>query len=1098
MSGTKEFDTSTQKSINKIDSIKPLPHNMFNAIVNNKPEPVKTKTSPNNPKTPDTMVPPSEPKTRPKAANNLLAKSLDFGKTLVNSLAYSAYESPMLGLSQIVKTATNVNIEKYLPQVKAVDPGKFGTSNWYASQIGSGLGIALDFMLTDKLMGSKIGNLANTDLASCATSKIIGQSAFSGAIYEGVFSPSNINANHENLLADRLKQAFSGALTFGAMAGVSNGLNDLTSNLADKNILAKAVNNNLVNGIVSGSIGGIVNVNTDSLLNQNRLASFKNDIQTAYAYSVAGIPLGLAHVFAKPDNSITSKASLNLNNIADTKITSTTSEPEELADNPRIKSLSELTQGFDQARSIEKVVTDSNGKIVAKMPFEIPAIPKLPDITEYTKPELLDRIKTADYKKAKSFTLDNGLNIFINDRGVINAWFKDGTQLKLDIFDKTHDFKLRLHDGTEVDKSKLYSSDEFYTYNLPNGKTVEFKPGINLEYSDPKDRSSRLIIYNNGDLHLDYYQKGKYLGTYKETKTNQGLKIEASHGQTHFIEHPNGQTETVLPDGTEIVSFLGNTITTYPDGTEITKLSDGSIKTRNLDRELHDSVAKIVAKFNSDDFSQQQYDLVLNRFNETEKPIAKAILDMSLPNMSIKNFMDSVKLNFQFNEGDKASRLLVKNASSSGNAIAYLYRKSLDLDAAILPIDDVDPKDNLKAIYFDNLENLADYELDRLNHYNANTHPDRFKVFDAHNFDKGINFIDLARDNVYPKLKELVKLGRKEQLTLPDGPFLTPAEIADKVLNENNDIIAKRNYLKLIRPVVQDSNILLEPTVSTDSVNDFLSNLEFKTFNDKLVASSFLANDAEFYTVRAMLDRAKTLYAAIGYNIEPKEPRSLANLTHKTSFDFLHPQDDFPKLKNLKFAVGLDGTHGAGSSAFVNYIFKVANHLDDTQFLSRSNLQDHLYYGENLPVRSIVLLDDTAYSGSQIQESIANYFENHKAKLVIGLYGSYRDFEKNMRQSSDTNPNEEPELVVLESHLPIENESLDKLNNNIKSLIKTDSKNFNEVISQIKRSNSMRHLIDESSAFEDINSFQIWPYMTPDTSLNLVRHFGRTVLGFSN
>ena len=221
-------------------------------------------------------------------------------------------------------------------------------------------------------------------------------------------------------------------------------------------------------------------------------------------------------------------------------------------------------------------------------------------------------------------------------------------------------------------------------------------------------------------------------------------------------------------------------------------------------------------------------------------------------------------------------------------------------------------------------------------------------------------------------------------------------------------------------------------------------------------------------------------------------------MTRKTSFDFLHPQDDFTKLKDLKFAVGLDGTYGAGSSAFVNYIFKVANHVDDTQFLSRSNLQDYLHYSENLPNRSIVLLDDTAYSGSQIEESIANYFENHKAKLVIGLYGSYRDFEKDMRHSSDTNPNEEPELVVLESHLPIENESLDKLNNNFQSLIKTDSKNFNEVISQLKRSNSMRHLIDESSAFEDINSFQIWPYMTPDTSLNLVRHFGRVVLGFNN
>ncbi len=1059
---------------------------------------------------------------------DLIAKTLDFGRTLIKSFSYSAYESPILGVSQIVKATTNVNIEKYLPQVKALQPNQFGSSNWYASQIGSGLGIALDFILADKLMGSKIANQANSDIINVTNSKIITQSAISGALYEGIFSPSDLTAHNKNLLTSRLKQAISGSLTFGVMSGVSNGLGNLTSKIADRNILAKSLNNNLVNGIVSGSIGGIVNVNSASLLNGHGLASFKNDIQTAYAYSVAGAPLGLAQVFGKPstdefninhslNHTIINSEALNndlaFQNIAHTSINETNSsqttdfasilpdlKASYSANNEiTIKSIAELTKEFDKAKEVEEIIKDSNGKQVAKLHFKILRLSKLPDIAEYTKPELLDKIKTADFRKSKSVSLDNGVNLFINDRGVINAWFKDGAQLKLDLFDKVYDYSLTLPDGTEVDKTKSGDNHELYTYSLPNNQTVAFKPGHSLEFFDHKDSESRITIYNNGDLHLDYFKRGQYLGTLKETKLEDGTKTHISQNNINFTRYPNGNTEAILDDGTEINNYQGNNITTYPNGLEVAKLNDGNIKTRNLTQELNDSIAKIVAKFNSDHFNQTQYEAILSKFNENTKPLAKSILDLSLPNMSIRKFMDSVILTRMSSEIDKPERLIVKSASSSGNAIAYLYRKALGLDTSIVPMDDIDPQANYKAIYFDSLENLDSNELAKVKSYNATTNPYSFSIFDANNFDKGINFLDVANDSIYPKLKKLVAQARQVQLTLPDGPFLTASEIADVVLNKNNNIIAYENYLKLARPIPQSTDILLTPPVTDQNIIDFLDNQEYKTFNAKLVASNFLANDAQFYNVRTMLDRAKTLYAAIGYNIEPMHPQSLNSLLSKTkaSFDYLNPEDNFPSLKSLKFAVGLDSTHGAGSSAFVNYMFKVANNIDDTKFLSRTNLEDYLHYNEELPKRSIVLLDDTAYSGNQIEETILNHFEQHKNKLVIGLYGAYRDFEKNIRHSADKNPGSEPNLVVLESHLPIENKALDKVNSHSKQLFKTTDGNYNEIIFQITRSNALRHLIDDSTAFENINSFQIWPYMTPDTSLNLVRNFGHFVLGFN-
>ncbi len=1097
MSDTKEFNTSTQKSHNKIDGIKPVQQNIFNAALNNKPEPVKTKTSPNkslnpknNPKTPDTIVPPSEPKTNPKTANNLLAKSLEFGQTLIKSFGYSAYESPLLGLSQIVKTATNVNIEKYLPQVEAQQPSQFGTSNWYASQMGSGLGIALDFMLTDKLMGSKIDNLANTDIASSATAKVIGRSAVSGAIYEGVFSPSNVIANHNNLLTARVKQAFSGALTFGAMAGVSTGLRNLTFSLEDKNILAKVVNNNLVNGVASGSIGGLVNVNTDSILNGHGLASFKNDVQTTYAYSVAGVPLGLAHVFSKPEDTLTSSYGskeyglnqLNPENIAASKIV--TDQTNSL---DRTQGLFDYRHGFDQDKSIKETINDSNGKQVATINFTIPAIPQIPDVTEYINPKFLDQIKSTDFTQSKSVSLDNGLNLLLGDKGVVNAHFKDGTQLKLG---SNGDIELTLNDGSKLQKFVRFNhNDDFYRYFLPNGKIVEFSPKTYLRYFEPKDRSDKITLHHNGDLHFESFQDNQY-SFYHETRSEQGLTIKARQNNNSFTRHSNGLTETKLLDGTDITSFQGNTITTYPDGTEITRLNDGSIKTRDLSHELKDSVSKVIAKFNSDDFSRQDYDLILKRFDENQKPLAKALLDLSLPNMSVKKFIDNIKASPELVEKELPKRLVVKNTSSSGNAIAYLYRKALGIDEDIVPINELDAKDNLKTIYFDNLENLSCFELDELNNYKTN-----LSIFDTNNFDKGINFIDVANDNVYPKLKGLVDLAQDKKLASADGQFLSPNDIAYKILNEDSDTIAKKNSLKLLRPLVQSSDVLLEPAVSSESMDNFFRNAQYKTFYEKLTASNFLANDTRYHTVRSMLDKAKTLYAAIGYNIDQEKALRFNRQVNKNSFDYTNPEDSFTPLKNLKYVVGLDGLDGAGSSAFINYIFKVANSIPDSKFLTRSNLGDYLNDSANLPLRSIVLLDDTAYSGTQLEEKIEDYFAQHKNKLIIGLYGSYRNFEERLRTAYNKSPKHEPALVVLESHLSVKDKTSDNINHT-EFLTNPMGKDFNEIISRLKLDYSMRRFIEVSTNFGDVNSSIVWPYMTPDTSLGIIKKFGRLVLGF--
>ena len=57
-------------------------------------------------------------------------------------------------------------------------------------------------------------------------------------------------------------------------------------------------------------------------------------------------------------------------------------------------------------------------------------------------------------------------------------------------------------------------------------------------------------------------------------------------------------------------------------------------------------------------------------------------------------------------------------------------------------------------------------------------------------------------------------------------------------------------------------------------------------------------------------------------------------------------------------------------------------------------------------------------------------------------------------------------------------------------------KDFNEIISRLKLDYSMRRFIEVSTNFGDVNSSIVWPYMTPDTSLGIIKKFGRLVLGF--
>ncbi len=1088
MSSTKELNTLNQKSDSKIDGLKPVRQNILMVALINRTEPIKPKSnSKNNPKA---VV---EPQANPKATDNLLAKSLDFGKTLVNSLAYSAYESPLLGLSQIVKATTNVNIEKYLPQVKAVKPDQFGTSKWYATQIGSGLGIALGFMLSDKLMGSKIGNLANTDLASSATGKIIGQSAVSGAIYEGVFSPSNLNAKNENLLTARLKQAFSGALTFGAMAGVSNGLSDLTSSLADKNILAKAVNNNLVNGIVSGSTGGLVNVNTDSLLNNGRLASLQNDIQTAYAYSVAGIPLGLAHVFL-PEKPLNEKITPEPNDLTPISHVSLVSQakadltflPEKIISDSNLNALSTskiTTQAFEHR------VIDSTGKELAKFSFDIPQLKdvQLPDISKYNDKILFEKIATRDISETELQNL--GLHVSHDDNFNIHIKHSNGVEV-IHSDDKT---SINLPDSSSVviydHHYMTYTGSEYY---YPDGhQLIKYNDGTMLLI--PPYSQTRLNLKPNNVLNYQVYSDGdNFYGSYEETHVNGHKIIKATlDSGSHVIKADNGVSVAHLKDGQIIITDHEKTVTLYPDGTQITKNSDNSLTNQNRqlenDQHFNQLINKITAKFNQDHFDATQYDSKLNQFSPEDRGLAKAILDLSLNNMTVHKLMQSMRIN-DGKLGFYTEKYVVKDASSPGNFLAYLYRKALGSDVSIISLDELDPKDFNQVLFFDDLSSLNKAELAKVNDYlektyYPNDHLDeqsaiKFRVFDSNNFTDGINVFDVVNNKVSEKLQTLVDRAKIIRNSLPNTDKLSDKELAYKLLNEKLDELAQTHYIPINRSSMGNIDNLLEPPVTNTSINEFITKT-YKTYSERLRAAEFLANESEYFNLKLQLDQAKTLHRAINYRLMSESGQL------KEKIPVFDSWTNNPQLDDLKYVVGLDN----GSSAFINYLYRQANDIPNSNFLSKTQLMSLDLNSKSY--RNLVILDDAVYSGTQMNQIMDKYFENSKNKLVLGLLGgSYKGFAKELYNAAADNPL----LVTLESHIPIRSDTIE--NSIIGTINRSQGILRPDDINQIYSDLALRKIVNSDNSYKDINSYQIWPYMTPDTSIALIKKLGEKILNF--
>jgi glycogen debranching enzyme len=234
---------------------------------------------------------------------------LHFAAVLGKSALRSGIQEPYNGVGQLINEGTSAaGIGKVLPEMHllaAPEPAKFGSSDWFAQTIGSGVGMVAPFMATEfgvgkVLTAEKLTALeARSGMASSMVPLL--KPTISGTAYGFIFTPTDTNGN---FFEQRGINAVVGGVTFGAQRaatlGVMRGLSATglpLSEAAFQNSLSGHLTRIGAN-VIGGSIAGSANAESSSLLSGKGFATTDQLVQSAATFAVTGGALDLAHIAA--------------------------------------------------------------------------------------------------------------------------------------------------------------------------------------------------------------------------------------------------------------------------------------------------------------------------------------------------------------------------------------------------------------------------------------------------------------------------------------------------------------------------------------------------------------------------------------------------------------------------------------------------------------------------------------------------------------------------------------------------------------------------------------------------------------------------------
>ncbi|MBA3859216.1 MAG: hypothetical protein C0507_20110 [Cyanobacteria bacterium PR.3.49] len=252
---------------------------------------------------------------KPQEQKSLLE---DFGRSLLHSGA----QTPINALVQPFDRALGTNILPHIQFVDAPAPTQFGTSNYWAQQGGSAVGMLGTFWLAGKGVkaftraGQTEAMLANTLSRQSQIGLTMKEAAYTGLAHDFLFRPVE-EGDKRNYLVARLSNGAIGGATMLTLAGTGVGLKHLggmasversaalplgqnafgrmISTSADKlrlNVAAPLLKNDIAGGVISALPAGLLSVNLHTKFKDDRWATAQENFESVVTMGVLGGAFG--------------------------------------------------------------------------------------------------------------------------------------------------------------------------------------------------------------------------------------------------------------------------------------------------------------------------------------------------------------------------------------------------------------------------------------------------------------------------------------------------------------------------------------------------------------------------------------------------------------------------------------------------------------------------------------------------------------------------------------------------------------------------------------------------------------------------------------
>ncbi|HEY9681113.1 MAG TPA: FHA domain-containing protein [Oculatellaceae cyanobacterium] len=394
--------------------------------------------------------------------------------------------------------------------------------------------------------------------------------------------------------------------------------------------------------------------------------------------------------------------------------------------------------------------------------------------------------------------------------------------------------------------------------------------------------------------------------------------------------------------------------------------------------------AEISERFRDKPMTSEQFADMFRKMDPQDRKIALELMEHSAGNMNSRALDGQLKDLAQKMDATGSVTIYTTSADTSGNPLAYLFRKNnpnLQVDIKILDEHTLqelaDHPESRQALVFDDLSHATPEQKAFL------AKQKNLTVADLGGFDKGMNLWDFgATKYAGPELMErkLASLTEEVKTLMGREPQLTLGEAMERVTNNDTKQAIKEinPNAKVIRPEFENDRLLRAEAADTQAevVQDLYREFTEPMITQKQIAEFLGGIDARQQAAAALVLRDGTTvshYSTMMEQMRNVQKKILAETGAK-------PED----------LIVVHSFDKNGSAYLVNSLYGKVNGLEPSQFMSLDEVTSAAK--GSLKGKVLVYLDDITYSGKQAADNIrenANAFKQTGARVAVGTLGQF-------------------------------------------------------------------------------------------------------------